>query len=90
MIPSATTTIAKYRKLNNDMIQFIEFCVKSGISGAQPIGRLLKSKFSEIKIHQKNLYNAIQAAKNHLNKRIEFDASDLMHYLYSKRTEDSQ
>ncbi|CAG8662096.1 12767_t:CDS:2 [Gigaspora rosea] len=37
MTPSPTTTIAKYRKFNNEMIQFIEFCVKSRISGAQPI-----------------------------------------------------
>ncbi|CAG8841949.1 17737_t:CDS:2, partial [Gigaspora margarita] len=56
----------------------------------QPIGWLLKSKFPKIKIYQKNLYNAIQAAKNYLNKRIEFDASNLMRYLYSKRTEDLQ
>ncbi|CAG8536107.1 24123_t:CDS:2, partial [Gigaspora rosea] len=57
MIPLATTTttITKYYKLNNDMIQFIEFCIKSGILDAQPIGQLLKSKFQEIKIHQKPL-----------------------------------
>ncbi|CAG8817791.1 23134_t:CDS:2, partial [Gigaspora margarita] len=90
MTPSPNTTIAKYRKFNSKMIQFIEFCVKSGISGAQPIGRLLKSKFPEIKIHQKNLYNAIQAAKKHLAKRVKFDASDLMCYLYSNCTEDSR
>ncbi|CAG8817784.1 860_t:CDS:1, partial [Dentiscutata erythropus] len=48
MTPSPITTIAKYHKFNSDMIQFIEFCVKSEISGAQPIGQLLKSKFLEI------------------------------------------
>ncbi|CAI2178556.1 8585_t:CDS:2, partial [Funneliformis geosporum] len=31
MVPSPTTTIEKYRKLNNNMIQFIEFCVKHGM-----------------------------------------------------------
>ena len=90
MTPSPTTTIAKYRKLNKDMTQFIEFCIKNGISGAQPIGRLLKGKFSETKIYQKSLYNAIQVAKQHLIKRVQYDASDLMRYLYSKRIEDSQ
>ncbi|CAG8770380.1 10749_t:CDS:2, partial [Dentiscutata erythropus] len=90
MTSSPTITIAKYRKFNSDTIQFIEFCVKSEISGAQPIGRLLKSKFPEISIHQKSLYNAIQAAKKHLTKKAKFDTSDLMRYLYSKCTEDSR
>ncbi|CAG8795422.1 10558_t:CDS:2, partial [Racocetra fulgida] len=56
----------------------------------KPIGRLLKSKFPGTKIYQKALYNAIQVAKKHSIKRIEFDASDLMRYLYSKCSEDSR
>ncbi|PKY63586.1 hypothetical protein RhiirA4_493108, partial [Rhizophagus irregularis] len=64
MIPSPSTNIAKYRKLDEDMIQFIDFC--------------------------KNLYNAIQASKKKLASRIEFDASDLMKFLYSQQTDDSR
>ncbi|CAI2174671.1 6616_t:CDS:2 [Funneliformis geosporum] len=65
MIPSPSANIAKYRKLGEDMIQFIKFCV-DGITSAQNIGRLLRGKFPGRKIHQKNLYNAIQAAKKKL------------------------
>ncbi|CAG8609626.1 44973_t:CDS:2, partial [Gigaspora margarita] len=78
----------RYHKLN-DMIQSIEFCVNSGISMRTYWSAIEKQVFRN-KNPLKNLYNAIQAAKNHLNKRIKFDASDLMHYLYSKYTEDSQ
>ena len=63
MIPSPSTNIAKYRKLGDDMICFIEFCVQHGTTGAHNIGRLLKGKFPGRKIHQKNLYNAIQKYK---------------------------
>ncbi|CAI2185326.1 12862_t:CDS:2 [Funneliformis geosporum] len=84
MIPSPLTNIAKYRKLGEDMIQFIEFCVQHGITSAQNIGCLLREKFPGRKIHQKNLYNAIQAAKKKLVTRVEFDASDLMKHLYSQ------
>jgi hypothetical protein len=90
MIPSPSTNIAKYRKLGEDMIQFINFCVQNGTTGAQTIVRLLRGKFPERKIHQKNLYNAIQAAKKKLASRIEFDASDLMKFLYSQQTDDSR
>src|SRR5437868_14709961 len=90
MTLSPTTTIAKYRKLNKDMTQFIEICIKNRISGAQPISRLLKGKFPETKIYQKSLYNAIQVVKQHLIKRVQYNASDLMRYLYSKQMKDSQ
>ncbi|POG58645.1 hypothetical protein GLOIN_2v903424 [Rhizophagus irregularis DAOM 181602=DAOM 197198] len=33
MIPSPSTNIAKYRKLGEDMIQFIDFCVQNGTTG---------------------------------------------------------
>ncbi|CAB4468012.1 unnamed protein product [Rhizophagus irregularis] len=89
MIPSPSTNIAKYRKLGEDMIQFIDFCVQNGTTGAQTIVRLLRGKFPGRKIHQKNLYNAIQASKKKLASRIEFDASDLMKFLYSQQTDDS-
>ncbi len=88
MIPSPLTNIAKYRKLGEDMIEFIEFCVQHDTTGARNIGQLLKGKFSGRNIHQKNLYNAIQAAKKKLSPRTEFDASDLMKFLYSKQTDD--
>src|ERR1043166_2705710 len=42
MIPLPSITIAKYRKLGDDIVQFIEFCVQHGTTGAQNIGRLLK------------------------------------------------
>ncbi|PKC54311.1 hypothetical protein RhiirA1_477567 [Rhizophagus irregularis] len=90
MIPSPSTNIAKYRKLGEDMIQFIDFCVQNGTTGAQTIVRLLRGKFPGRKIHQKNLYNAIQASKKKLASRIEFDASDLMKFLYSQQTDDSR
>ncbi|CAG8742734.1 8390_t:CDS:2, partial [Funneliformis caledonium] len=88
MIPSPLINIAKYHKLGEDMIEFIEFCVQHGTTGIQNIGQLLKGKFPGRNIHQKNLYNAIQIAKKKLLLRTEFDASDLMKFLYSKQTDD--
>lgn len=70
------------------MIQFIDFCVQNRTTSAQSVGQLLKGKFSGRKIHQKNLYNAIQIAKKNLTSRIEFDASDLMKFLYSQQSDD--
>jgi len=90
MIPSPSINIAKYRKLGEDMIQFVDFCVQHGTTGAQNISRLLKGKFPGRPIHQKNLYNAIQMAKKKLILRVEFDASDLMKFLYSKRSDDQR
>ncbi|CAG8754484.1 11110_t:CDS:1, partial [Funneliformis caledonium] len=89
MIPSPLTNIAKYRKLSEDMIEFIEFCIQYGTTGTRNIGQLLKGKFLGRNIYQKNLYNAIQIAKKKLSPRTEFDTSDLMKFLYSKQTDDS-
>ncbi|CAG8743116.1 7626_t:CDS:2, partial [Racocetra fulgida] len=90
LVPSPATNIARYRKLGNDMVEFIEFCVHHGVTSAQSIGRLLKGKFPGRKVYQKALYNAIQVAKKKLVTRVEFDAADLMKQLYSRRAEDSR
>jgi hypothetical protein len=71
-----------------NLIQFIDFCVQNGTTGAQTISRLLRGKFSGRKIHQKNLYNVIQAAKKKLTSRTE--SSDLMKFLYSQQADDLQ
>jgi hypothetical protein len=71
-----------------NLIQFIDFCVQNGTTGAQTISWLLRGKFSGRKIHQKNLYNAIQAAKKKLTSRAE--SSDLMKFLYSQQADDLQ
>ncbi|CAG8651377.1 9616_t:CDS:2, partial [Racocetra fulgida] len=90
MVPSPTTNIAKYRKLGDDMVEFIEFCVHHGVTSAQSIGRLLRGKFPGSKVYEKSLYNLIQAAKKKLVTQVEFDASDLMRQLYSQQAEDSR
>ncbi|CAG8598697.1 13300_t:CDS:2, partial [Dentiscutata heterogama] len=90
MTPSPQTNIAKYRKFGDDMVEFVEFCIYHGVTGAQSIGRLLKGKFPGRKIYQKSLYNVIQIAKKKLTSRVEYDASDLMRHLYSQRAEDSR
>ncbi|CAG8829603.1 18319_t:CDS:2, partial [Gigaspora margarita] len=90
MVPLPATNIARYCKLGDDMVEFIEFCVHYGVTSTQSIGRLLKGKFPGRKIYQKGLYNSIQIAKKKTVSQVEFDASDLMRHLYSHRTEDSR
>ncbi|CAG8760168.1 19138_t:CDS:2, partial [Dentiscutata erythropus] len=90
MTPSPQTNIAKYRKFGDDIVEFVEFCIYHGVTGAQSIGRLLKGKFPGRNIYQKSLYNVIQIAKKKLTSRVEYDASDLMRHLYSQRAEDSR
>ena len=70
MIPLPLTNIAKYRKLSKDMIEFIEFCVQHGTTGARNIEQLLKEKFSGRSIHQKNLYNAIKPRKRSYHQEL--------------------
>ncbi|CAG8490545.1 32881_t:CDS:2, partial [Gigaspora margarita] len=47
IVPSSSTTIAKYYKLGEDMVEFIKFCIHHGVTSAQSIGCLLKGKFSK-------------------------------------------
>ncbi|CAG8743988.1 11539_t:CDS:2, partial [Gigaspora margarita] len=89
MVPLPATNIARYCKLGEDMVEFIEFCVHYGVTSAQSIGRLLKGKFLERKIYQKGLYDSIQIAKKKTVTQVEFDTSDLIRHLYSRQTEDS-
>ncbi|CAG8813207.1 5251_t:CDS:2 [Gigaspora margarita] len=81
MVPSPSTNIAKYYKLGEDMVEFIEFCIHHGVTSAQSIGRLLKGKFSGRKVYQKGLYNAIQAAKKKLRWFIEAKFDGIEHQL---------
>ena len=90
MIPSPSTTLAKYRKLDEDMIEFINFCVSYGTTSARNIKNLLSGQFPEKNINQKNLYNAIQVAKKNLTIRQKYDASDMLQYLYTQKANDSQ
>ncbi|CAG8610693.1 13037_t:CDS:2, partial [Gigaspora rosea] len=90
IVPSPSTNIAKYRKLGEDIVEFIEFCIHYGVTSAQSIERLLKVKFPGRKVYQRSLYNTIQAAKKKLVIRVEFDASDLMKHLYSQCAEDQR
>jgi hypothetical protein len=66
MIPSPSTTIAKHQKLDEDIIEFINFYVLHGTTGARSIKNLLNGQFPGRNINQKNLYNAIQIAKKNL------------------------
>ncbi|CAG8578094.1 17093_t:CDS:1, partial [Gigaspora rosea] len=87
---SPLVTIPKYRKLESDMIEFVEFCVMHGTTGARNICNLLRGKFAGRKIYKKNLYNAIQNAKKKINSHPEFDASDMLCYLYNQKSADSR
>ncbi|CAG8810305.1 5102_t:CDS:1, partial [Gigaspora rosea] len=49
MVPSPSTNIAKYRKLGDDIKEFIEFLVNHSVTSTQSIERLLKEKFPEKK-----------------------------------------
>ncbi|CAG8822895.1 21208_t:CDS:1, partial [Gigaspora rosea] len=75
--------------LDNKMIQFVDFCIMHGTTSARNIARLLQGKFSNKKIHMKNLYNAIQISKKKLQVGVEHDASDLLRFLYNKKCENS-
>jgi hypothetical protein len=90
MIPSPSTTIAKHRKLDEDIIEFINFYVSHGTTGARNIKNLLNGQFPGRNINQKNLYNAIQMAKKNLTIRQNYDASDMLQYLYSQKVNDSR
>ncbi|CAB4390329.1 unnamed protein product [Rhizophagus irregularis] len=90
MIPSPSATIAKHRKLDEDIIEFINFYVLHGTTGARNIKNLLNGQFPGRNINQKNLYNAIQIAKKNLAIRQNYDASDMLQYLYSQKAEDSR
>lgn len=68
------------------MVQFVDFCVTHGTTGARNIGHLLRGKFPGRKIYQNNLYNAIQNAKKKLTPNINLDASDLLQHLYNLKT----
>ncbi|CAG8548802.1 7557_t:CDS:2, partial [Gigaspora rosea] len=81
-VPSPATNIARYRKLGDEIVKFIEFCIHYGITSTQSIECLLKGKFSGRKIYQKCLYDSILT-------HVEFDISDLIRHLYSHRTKDS-
>lgn len=89
LAPSPSIMLSQYRRLDNEMIQFVDFCVTHRTTGARNITRLLQGKFPNKKIHTKNLYNAIQHSKKKLQTRIEHDASDLLRFLYNKKCENS-
>ncbi|CAG8750762.1 16711_t:CDS:1 [Racocetra fulgida] len=88
MSSAPSTTIAYNRKLGEDMIEFVDFCVTHSITRAQNIGQLLRGKFPSRKIYKKNLYNAIQNAKIKLSFKNELDASNLLQHMYSLKTND--
>ncbi|GBC09501.1 hypothetical protein RclHR1_08910005 [Rhizophagus clarus] len=88
IIPSPSITLAKHRKLNENMIEFINFCVSHGITNVRNIRNLLSGQFPGRNINQKCLHNAIQAAKKNLTIRQEFDASDMLQYLYTQKAND--
>ncbi|PKY58215.1 hypothetical protein RhiirA4_479941 [Rhizophagus irregularis] len=90
MIPSPSATIAKHRKLDEDIIEFINFYVLHGTTGARNIKNLLNGQFPGRNINQKNLYNAIQMAKKNLAIRQNYDASDMLQYLYFQKADDSR
>ena len=90
MIPSPSTTIAKHQKLDKKVVEFINFCVSHGTTGARNISNLLKGQFPEQIINQKNLHNAIQIAKKNLLTRQEYDASDMLRHLYAQKENDSR
>lgn len=90
MTPLPSINIAKYRRLDDDMVQFVNFCVTHGTTGARNIGRLLRGKFLGRKIYQKNLYNVIQNAKKKLTPNINSDASDFLQHLYNLKTNNSR
>src|SRR5207248_397809 len=80
IIPSLSTNIAKYCKLGNDIIQFIDFYISYGITSMQNIRRLLRGKFHEKKNSLKNIYNAIQNKKKKIDvlmQKLEFTNSNL-------------
>ncbi|CAG8710722.1 15056_t:CDS:2, partial [Rhizophagus irregularis] len=70
---------------NDDMVQFVDFCVTHGTTGARNIGCLLK-EISRKKNLSENLYNVIQNAKKKLTPNINLDASDLLQHLYNLKT----
>ncbi|CAG8838814.1 33622_t:CDS:2, partial [Gigaspora margarita] len=86
--PAPSITISNYHKLGEDMLEFIDFCVTHGTTGARNIEQLLKGKFPGQTIHKKNLYKAIQNAKKKLPLSNELDALNLLSYMYDLKTND--
>ncbi|CAG8809582.1 7368_t:CDS:2, partial [Gigaspora margarita] len=82
--------VPKYCKLGSDIIEFVEFCVMHSTTGARNICSLLKEKFMGRKIYKNNFYNAIQNVKKKINPCPEFDASDMLYYLYNQKSADSR
>ncbi|GBB84339.1 hypothetical protein RclHR1_10960008 [Rhizophagus clarus] len=88
MMPSPSITIAMHRKLDESMIEFINFCVSHGTTAARNIRSLLQGQFPGKNINQKNLYNAIQIAKKNITIRQEYDASNMLQHLYAQKSDD--
>jgi hypothetical protein len=90
MISSPSITLARHRRLDKNIIEFIDFYVSHGITGARNIRNLLSGQFPGRNINNKVLYNAIQQVKKKLVVRQEYDASDMLHHLYNQKADDSQ